>query len=134
MKTPYDDIINLPRHTSLKRHKMPKIKRAAQFAPFAALAGHEDAVRETARLTNRRIELDDYLKYDISDKLQAIAARIENQPEVTITYFKPDPKKEGGEYLTTSGKVKKIDKYKQVVVMNAELKIPINEIIRISFE
>ncbi len=131
MKKSYDDIINLPHHVSVTRPYMSAHDRAAQFSPFAALSGHEAAIKETARLTDKRIELDEYSKYALNDKLQIIADRIEEQHEIIITYFRPDEKKKGGAYVTASGTVKKIDEYERSVVMTDGTLIPIDEIIRI---
>lgn len=133
MTNSYDDIINLPRHVSATRPQMPKIKRAAQFAPFAALNGHEAAVKETARLTDERIELDEYIKDAINAKLQFIADRIQDHPEIAVTYFQPDSKKTGGAYVTASGTVKKIDEYTRVILMGDGTVIPIAEIISIDW-
>lgn len=131
MTDSYEDIINLPRPVQLNRPRMPQASRAAQFAPFAALVGYEESVRETARVTERRIELDEYLKADINVKLLAVADRIREHPLVEITYFRPDPKKEGGAYVTASGSAKKIDQYKRAVVLMDGTAIPIDEIIRV---
>lgn len=117
MRNPYEDIINLPHHTSTSRPRMSAHDRAAQFSPFAALTGYSSAITETARLTNRRIELDESIKADINDKLAILQDQLEEQPEVSITYFKPDLKKSGGAYITASGWVKKIDQYKRTVIM-----------------
>lgn len=130
MTKSYDDIINLPRHISPTRPKMPIIKRAAQFAPFAALTGHEDAIRETARLTHQKIELDEYIKESLSDTLYLIANQTKDPPNISITYFQPDKKKKGGSYLTISGRVKKIIEAEHVVLI-ANKKIPLDEIINI---
>ncbi|MCH3916514.1 MAG: hypothetical protein LKE40_03390 [Spirochaetia bacterium] len=127
----YDDIINLPHHVSETRPHMTVIDRAAQFSPFAALTGYDDAVKEAARLTNKRIELDEYTKGVLNDRLQIIAGRTKEQPEITITYFQPDKKKSGGTYITATGSVKKIDGYKRIVVMDDGTTIPIDEIISI---
>ena len=108
MTDSYEDIINLPRPVRLNRPRMPQASRAAQFAPFAALVGYEESVRETARVTERRIELDEYLKADINVKLLAVADRIREHPLVEITYFRPDPKKEVGAYVTASGSAKRL--------------------------
>lgn len=117
MRNPYEDIINLPHHTSTSRPRMSAHDRAAQFSPFAALTGYSSAITETARLTNRRIELDESIKADLNDKLAILQDQLEEQPEVSITYFKPDLKKSGGAYITASGWVKKIDQYKRTVIM-----------------
>lgn len=131
MTNSYDDIINLPRHISATRPQMPAINRAAQFSPFAALSGYEAAIRETARLTDQRIELDEYIKDALSDQLRAIADRIEDRPELAITYFQPDPKKDGGAYVTSIGTLKKIDEYERLVFMSDGTSIPISEILSI---
>ena len=127
----YDDIINLPHHISTTRPHMTAIDRAAQFSPFAALTGYDSAIKETARLTDKRVELDEYIKDTLSDKLQIIADRIKEHPEIAITYFKLDAKKNGGDYVTAIGTAKKIDEYERVVVMTNGTSIPIDEIISI---
>lgn len=134
MSTKYDDIINLPHHVSMKHHHMSKSDRAAQFSPFAALVGHGDAIKETARLTIERIELDEYIKEDLNHRLQIVADTTKEQPKISITYFMPDDKKSGGAYVTYSGAVKKIDEYKRIVVMTDGTVIPVDEIINIDGE
>jgi uncharacterized protein (UPF0248 family) len=110
---------------------MPLIDRAAQFAPFARVTGYDAAVKETARLTDERIELDEYTMNALRDRLQMIADRLEEHPEITVTYFQPDAKKEGGAYVTATDTVKKIDEYEQVVVMTHGTAIPFDEIVSI---
>lgn len=127
----YDDIINLPRHRSMTRPPMSRSNRAAQFSPFAALTGHEEAVKETARLTDRRIELDETMKAKLDEKLRIIQEQQASKPEITITYFKPDEKKSGGSYLTIRGIIKKIDYYERAVLMKDGTRIEIDEIIDI---
>lgn len=128
----YDDIINLPHYISKKHPQMSLEARAAQFAPFAALTGYDDAVKETARLTNERIDLDEEAKMMLDAKLQVIREQLSEKPLVTITYFVPDAKKDGGKYITTNGNVKKIDDYKHLIILDNSLEIPINEIIDIA--
>lgn len=127
----YDDIIHLPRHVSAKRPHMTAMDRAAQFSPFAALTGYDAAIKETARLTNERIELDEYMKGALSDRLQSIADRIKEHPEIAVSYFQPDAKKNGGAYVTAVGTVKKIDVFERIVVMANGTLIPFDEIISI---
>lgn len=134
MTTKYDDIIHLPHHVSATRPHMSAIDRAAQFSPFAALTGHGAAVKETARLTDERIELDEDIKDDLSHRMQIVSDSIKEKPEISITYFKPDAKKNGGEYVTSISSVKKIDEYERVVVMTDGTIIPIDEIINIDGE
>ena len=128
MSKKYDDIIHLPHHVSKSRPKMAALDRAAQFSPFSALSGYEAAIKEAARLTSERAELDESMKDILSDKLQVIAEKMKEEPEIAITYFKPDTKKKGGSYLTARGFVKKIDEYNRVVVMTDGKIIPIDEI------
>lgn len=127
----YDDIINLSHHVSATHPHMSASDRAAQFAPFAALTGYEAAVKETARLTDERVELDENMKEALSYRLQIIADRIKEYPEIRITYFQPDAKKNGGAYVTAVSSAKKIDEYERVVVMIDGTTIPIDEIISI---
>ncbi len=128
----YDDIINLPHHISKKHPQMSLYARSAQFAPFAALTGYEEAVKETARETNERIDIEDELKSILDGKLQIILEQIKNHPEISITYFIADSKKNGGEYVTVTGLVKKVDLYNQYIYLIDYTEIPINEIIDIS--
>lgn len=129
----YDDIINLPHHVSKTRPKMSLEQRSAQFAPFSALTGYEEEISETGRLTTDRIELNEEAKQILDRTLQAITKRISTQPAVTITYFVPDTKKDGGAYITVSGNIKKIDKYKNIILLTDKTEIPIKEIINIRF-
>lgn len=99
----YDDIINLPHHVSTKHQRLSMEQRAAQFAPFAALTGYGDAIKETARITEDRIELDDEEKIKLDNKLKKIQNNISNKPKVIVTYFVPDIRKSGGEYITKVG-------------------------------
>ena len=131
MTEPYEDIIHLPRHGSATHPHMTAIDRAAQFSPFAALTGYASAIRETARLTSERIELDECMKSALNDRLQVIAGRMNERPEVTITYFEPDVKKDGGAYVTAIGTAKKIDLSERVVVMFDGSVIPFDEIVAI---
>ena len=127
----YEDIINLSHHTSKKHPRMNKESRAAQFAPFAALTGYGEAVKETARITERQIELTNEEKLIISETLKNINDHIKNNPKVTITYFQKDTKKDGGKYLTITSNIKKIDPNEQHIILTDKTKIEINKIIYI---
>lgn len=127
----YDDIINLPHHQSASRVHMSNYDRAAQFSPFAALTGYDDAVKETARLTDRKIELDEYELQSLNEKLNRIQDALNEGPEVSITYFVADKKKSGGSYKTISGIVKRIDEFEHLVLMRNGTKIPIEDILEI---
>ena len=122
------DIINLPYPNPEIEADFPaKVNRAAQFAPFAALTGHGDAVKETARLTQRRVELDEYEKEEINFKL--IEMQENPQNVYSITYFVPDKFKDGGEYVTATGSLSKIDTYEKTIILNDKREISINEIL-----
>lgn len=125
---PYESIIQLPHHISLRRHSMSRRDRAAQFAPFAALTGHDAAIRETARLTDSRIQLDEDKKIAINRKLQWLLSNIHRQPEVTITFFLPDSKKDGGSYAVVSGCIQKIDAFAHQLLLTNGTAIPMEQI------
>lgn len=131
MSNKYSDIINLPHHVS-KNHKQMSIEsRACQFAPFSALTGYEEEIKETARLTSSRLIIDEDLKIIINNKLKVIQDNIKSKPEVNITYFVPDKRKNGGEYITVTDNVKKIDIINQKIILTNNLKINMNDIIGI---
>ena len=121
----YDDIINLPHYTSGIRPKMSMHDRAAQFSPFAALTGHDAALKETARLTDTRIELDECEKEILNEKLMMIS---DGTQVVTVTWFKPDERKFGGAYVNVTDTVKKIDVYSREIIMSNGERIPVDEI------
>lgn len=130
----YDDIINMKHHVSKKHPPMSLYARSAQFAPFAALTGYEDAVKETARETSEKIEIDDEIKNILDSKIQILIEQIRKKPEVNITYFLQDLKKDGGKYVTICGIINKIDLYNQYIFLADKTEIPINDIIDISGE
>ena len=117
MSDGYNDIINLPHHVSTKHPRMKMIDRAAQFSPFAALTGHGATVSETERLTENFAEPEEYEKSIINEKLRFLAELVSQHPVAEIVYFEPDKKKDGGEYVTVTGEVKKIDSVGQSVLM-----------------
>lgn len=133
-KCKYDDIINMPHHISKKHSQMSLENRSAQFAPFAALTGYEDEVEETARPTDKRIEITDEIKTEMNIKLKTIQEKIYAKPKVTVKYFIPDIKKEGGSYKIVTSNVIKIDKYKQTIILKDKTEIPINFITNINIE
>ena len=128
----YDDIINLPHHVSKTHLPMATPDRAAQFSPFAALAGYDGAIKETARLTDERVELDEVAKTILDQKIRIVEEQLSNQPEITITFFQPDIKKDGGAYVSISGIVNKIDYYKRAVLMQDGTRIKIEDISNIT--
>ena len=127
-KFPYEDIVNLPPHIS-KRHPQPSMMdRAARFAPFAAITGYEEMVLEEARVTEERIDLDEGTLSLLNEKLNMIQEFLDEEPEVTITYFEPDKKKSGGAYVSITGVVKRIDEYEHLVILTDGKKIRIEDI------
>lgn len=129
--TKYDDILYRAHPVSKKHPQMPLADRAAQFSPFAALTGHEAAIKETARLTDERIELDENSKNLLNEQFQSIKERIVEKPEILVTYFQSDERKEGGSYLTYTGQVRKIDEYGKAFVMEDGKRIQFEEIIQL---
>ena len=128
---PYADIIDLPHHVSKRHPQMPMEKRAAQFSPFAAMVGHDAAIRETARLTEEQLELSEDEKAVIDGKLQMIQAHIKEQPEVTVTYFQPDEKKSGGAYVTITGSARRIDEVERILNLADGTVIPLMDIVAV---
>ena len=129
----YDDIINLPHHQSSERAHMSLHDRAAQFAPFAALTGHEEAVEETARLTDERITLDETAIEKINQKLYDVVQHLPEKRTIIITYFRPDTLKQGGAYLTDVGTVKKVDEITRKVFMDSGMQIEMEQIVDIEY-
>lgn len=127
----YEDIINLPHHVSTTHPQMDCIKRAAQFAPFAALSGYDDVIAEAQRITDHRIELDEDSKAVLDKKLKIILERMADKPEVVITYFVLDEKKSGGSYHIAFGRVKKLDLYERFLVMEDGISIQLDKIMEI---
>ena len=127
----YDDIINLPHHVSTNRPRMSMHDRAAQFAPFAALVGYDDAVAETARLTESRPELDEQEQRELNARLCALADHIQDQPEVRIRYFVPDVRKSGGAIVEVCGKIKRISQAERSIIMFDGTEISIPDLIEI---
>lgn len=127
----YDDIINLPHHVSSTHPHMPMLDRAAQFMPFRALTGYEDAVRETARLTDEKPELTEDEKALLDMKLQRLTETISSQPSVSLTYFQPDKRKAGGAVACVTGQLKKIDEFGGILILAGGERIPVEDILDI---
>ena len=124
----YEDIINKSRPVNNRHKRMSNYERAAQFSPFAALTGLGAAISETARLTDEKIEQDEEQLNILNNKFAILRANIASQPVVTITYFVKDLRKDGGEYVTISGVIKKIDDYQKIIVMQDNIIISIDDI------
>jgi len=129
----YDDMILLPHHVSSVHPRMPVRDRAAQFSPFAALNGYEEAIQETGRLTTEQIELNEDATEILNEKLIELKNRLPDSPRAEITYFVPDGHKEGGAYVTVSGIVKSIDGYARTLAMQDGLRIPLEDITDIEY-
>ena len=132
----YDDIINMPRFVSKRYPQMSMHDRAAQFSPFAALTGYDDAIKETARLTDKKINLDEDVLQKLDEILFVIRKRLDSGQKcrTVISYFEKDLKKDGGRYLDISGEVKRIDGYRNVIVLMDGNIIPIEDIMNIEIE
>lgn len=124
----YDDIIHLSRPRSERRAQMSNYDRAAQFSPFAALTGFDAAIEETGRLTDHRIELDEGGKQLLDEQMRAILDVIRTQPKVEIIWFRYDERKAGGSYVTTTGRMKKVDHYNQKILLTDGQTIPLGEV------
>ena len=124
----YEDILNLPHHVSKTRPQMSMLDRAAQFSPFAALTGYDDAIKETGRLTDEKIEMDEDRKAALDMKQAYLIEMIDEQPEISITYFLPDAKKSGGAYVTATGNLKRFDEDERLLILTDGKKIPMDDI------
>ena len=125
----YDDIIGLPHPTSQRHPRIPIRERAAIFSPFAALSGHGAAIAETARLTERRIELDEDTRAELDRRQAVLLEHMDKQPELTVTWFQPDEKKDGGAYLTTTGRLKKLRELERLLLLADGTEIPLEDVV-----
>ena len=132
-KKNYEDIINLQHKISLKYPRMSLENRSAQFAPFAALTGYDDEIKETERITEQKIEISEEIKIDLNKKIQEIQENINQKPKVSIKYYIPDSKKQGGKYLSITSNVIKLDQYKKIIILENKICIPIICITDINF-
>ena len=129
----YDDIINLLHHVSTNHPRMSMHDRAAQFAPFSALVGYEDAVAETARLTETRPDLDEQEQQELNARLCELADHIQDHPDVRFTYFVPDDRKAGGAIIELCGEVKKLVTADKTIILADGTIIPISDVLDLSF-
>lgn len=127
----YEDIIGLPHYQSKKRPHMPIKDRAAQFSPFAALTGHDEAIKETARLTDKRIELTEGAKERLDEKLRILTDKVTEHPEVSLMYFIEDERKSGGKYTDFKGIIKRIDPQEGNIIFIDKTVVPIEDILTI---
>ena len=128
MSGPYDDMLHLPPPTSARHPRMPISERAAIFSPFAALTGLAGAIAETARLTDQKMELDEGTKAELDRRQAVLLEHIAEQPEITVTWFQPDERKDGGAYLTAAGRLKKLDEIQRVLVLVDGTKILLDDV------
>ena len=133
MNNRYDEIMELPHHVSKTRPQMPMSDRAAQFAPFAALTGYDSAIKETGRLTDERIELDEEALTALDRKYQLLMDTLDDEPEVTIIYFQPDARKAGGQYVSATGTVKKVDTFGRRILLQDGTRIPLDSVYDLRF-
>lgn len=124
----YDDIINLPHHQSTKHKQMSNYQRAAQFSPFAALTGYDAAIDETARLTDKKLDLSEEQTEFLNQQIQLLTERTSDTPQAQITYFVPDERKSGGEYVTVTGNVRRVDDYNREIVFTDGLTVKIDDV------
>lgn len=124
----YADILYLPHHVSKTRQPMSMHDRAAQFAPFAALTGYDAVIRETARLTDCQIELTEQAKADLDAQLRLLWEQREQRPLIRVTYFLPDERKSGGEYITRTGIPARLDSLQQLLILENGTVIPFGNI------
>lgn len=126
---PYEDILTLPHHRSAKRAHMTQRDRAAQFAPFAALNGYEGEIAEAGRLTDVQIDMTEWAVEQVDEGLQKIRRELKRQPQITLTYFVPDPRKSGGTYRTVTARVRKILEPERMLLLGDDTRIPFGQII-----
>ena len=132
MSGKYDDMLCLPHRVSALHPQMSRHNRAAQFSPFAALSGYDAVLQEAGRLTQPQKELDEGVQAELNGQLRVLAGLLDQHPEVTVTWFRPDGKKEGGEYLTATGTVRKIDTYREVLILESGEQIPVHNLLSLS--
>lgn len=130
-RNPYQEIIELPHHVSKTRPQMPMSDRAAQLAPFAALTGYDSAIKETGRLTDEKIELDEEALTALNMRYQLLMDALDEEPAVEITYFKPDERKAGGSYVIATGTIIKVDDFERLITMQDGTKIPMDDVLSI---
>ena len=127
----YKQIIDLPYHGSVSHPKMDRVDRAAQFSPFSALVGYDDIIDETNRFTEEQFDFGEEDKKILDEKLRLICEHEKERPTVSVTYFIPDEKKEGGAYLTLQGQVKELDAVSRTLVFTGGQKLPLDDLLQI---
>jgi len=133
VKDNYEDIIHLPHHVSKTRPPMSMADRAAQFAPFAALTGYDDAILETGRLTDEKLEAGEERLAVLNTQFRILMDHLADHPEISVTYFVPDDRKSGGAYVTVKGRVKKVNDFDRFLVLQDGLRIPMDDVAEMEF-
>ena len=133
MKDTYEDIIHLPHHVSKTRPPMSMADRAAQFSPFAALTGYDDAIRETGRLTDEKLESGEERLAVLNTQFRILMDHLADHPEISVTYFVPDGRKSGGTYVTARGRVKKVNDFDRLLILQDGLRIPMDDVVEMEF-
>ena len=133
MKDNYEDIIHLPHHVSKTRPPMSMADRAAQFSPFAALTGYDDALLETGRLTDEKLEAGEERLAVLNTQFRILMDHLADHPEISVTYFVPDDRKSGGAYVTVKGRVKKVNDFDRFLVLQDGLRIPMDDVAEMEF-
>lgn len=134
MNTKYEVLLSMPHHVSKSHPQMSAHDRAAQFSPFAALTGYEGVLQETGRVTEQRVDLTEEQKAVLDRRLRRLAEQVNSHPAVSITYFVKDARKEGGAYLTHSGKIRKIQEYERLLILEDGIQILIDDILMLEAE
>ncbi len=127
----YEDIINFPHFEPIYHPRMDAYSRAAQFAPFKALIGYEDDIKETSRLTDKKIEISEDKKKQMNENLFFLKENIKEKWIVTLTYFVPDSKKEGGIYQEYEGIIKAINEINHTLIFTSGKKIQFDDVYQI---
>ncbi len=130
----YADMLDLPHPTSSRHPRMPIIDRAAQFAPFAALTGYDDAIEETARLTDEMLRMTEDQREQLDRRQQLLLASIDRMPKVEVTYFLPDARKTGGSYRTVRGTLERIDEIERILYLSGGHRIPLDAVCNLESE
>lgn len=127
----YDDILSLPHPTSSRFPRMGAIERAAQFSPFAALTGYDDAIQETGRLTQQPVELQEDARQDLDQKQHLLLELAHCTPEVSVSYFLPDTQKDGGAYVTVRDRLRSVDPLRRLMILKNGTQIPLDAVIEL---
>ncbi|MBR2888727.1 MAG: hypothetical protein IKC09_00455 [Oscillospiraceae bacterium] len=128
MSGKYDDLLYLPHPEPKNRARMSMLDRAAQFSPFAALTGYEEAIQETGRLTDRRLEPGETRKAELDRCFRALMERLGTGPWIRVTFFRPDPWKDGGAYVTENHRILKVDLYRRMLLAEDGSRISMDDI------